>query len=92
MLRKTLGRIEKILNLLKSLGTEIHIRGISRALKIHPETVNRIIENYLDFFVDIRIVDQFGFKAKLVKLKSDKLDTNLTDVLRYYRVKKRIKK
>jgi hypothetical protein len=92
MLRKTLGRIEKILNLLKSLDTEIHIRGISKILDMYPTTVNRIIENYLDLFVNIRIVDQYGFKAKLVKLKSDKLNTNLTDVLRYYRVKKRIKR
>jgi len=88
---KTLGKIEKVLNLLKSLDTEIHIRGISKVLDIHPTTVNRIIENYLDFFVDIRLIDQYGFKAKLVRLKPDKTNITLADVLKYCRVKKRIK-
>jgi len=87
---KTKIEIAKILELLRSVG-QIHIRGIARALKIHPRTVDRIVQNYLDIFVDVKKIEQFGFKATLVSLKDGKENTQLNDILKYLELKKMIK-
>lgn len=87
---KTMRNIQQILNLLKQVG-KIHVRGISRALDLNPFTVSRIIERYLDPFVNIKYVDEFGFKFKIIELKPNKKDINLTDALSYYNIKKQIR-
>ena len=88
--KKTIENIARILDLLKQ-ASPIHIRGICKALDLNPFTVSNIINRYLDFFIDIRGIDQFGFRVKLISLKSGKEDTTLEDVLKYIKVKRKIK-
>lgn len=83
--------IVKILEFLKSLDTEIHLRGISKALNMNPFTVSYIIDNYLGIFIDVRNIDQYGFRAKLIKLKPGKENTSIRDVLNYINVKNQIR-
>jgi hypothetical protein len=88
--KTTIKNIDNILKLLKEVG-EIHVRGISKTLNLNPFVVSNIIENYLDYFVEIRNIDQFGFRIKLIRLKSGMENTNLEDVLKYVKLKKKIK-
>lgn len=88
--KTTIKNIDNILKLLKEVG-EIHVRGISKALKLNPFVVSNIIENYLDYFVEIRNIDQFGFRIKLIRLKLGMENTNLEDVLKYVKLKKKIR-
>ena len=85
--KKTVKNIAKILDLLRENG-ELHIRGISKALGLNPFIVSNIINNHLDFFVDSRIIDQFGIRLRLVSLKPGKEETTVEDVLKYIKVKK----
>ena len=88
--KKTKENITKILDLLREAG-EIHIRGIYRALNINPFVVSHIINHYLDFFVEIKNIDQFGFRAKFIRFKPGKENTTLNDVLKYAELKRKIK-
>ncbi|MBN2203349.1 MAG: hypothetical protein JW700_04160 [Candidatus Aenigmarchaeota archaeon] len=88
--RKTVLNIAKILDLLKENG-ELHIRGISKALDLNPFIVSNIVNNYLDFFVNSRSIDQFGIRLRLIGLKPGKENTTVEDVLKYIQVKKRIR-
>ena len=88
--KKTVRNIARILDLLRE-HDQIHIRGIARALELNPFTVSNIINKYLDFFLDVRGIDQFGFKVKLISLKEDKKETTVEDVLKYMRVKRSIR-
>jgi len=88
---KTKENIIKILDLLRNIDGEIHIRGIHKRLRINPATVSTIIEKYLADFVDTRTIELYGFHAKLVKLKQGNQGTTLNDVLKHYRVRKAIK-
>jgi hypothetical protein len=88
--KKTVKNISRILDLLKERG-EMHIRGISKALDLNPFIVSNIIDHYLDFFIEIRNIDQFGFRIKLIRLKSGKEETNIEDVLKYVKLKRKIK-
>jgi hypothetical protein len=90
MHKNTLKNIEAILNLLREVG-QIHIRGISRDLKLNTFIVSHIIEKYLDYFVETRTIEEFGFKARLVRFKPGMENTALDDVLRYVNLKKKIK-
>ena len=87
----TVKKISKVLMVLKTADGEIHLRGIAKALNMKPMTVSRIVDNYLDYFVEVRSVEYYGFKAKLIKLKEDKKDITINDVLKYLEVKKRIR-
>jgi len=88
--KTTIRNIDNILKLLKEVG-EIHIRGIYKALNLNPFIVSNIIKNYLDYFVEIRNIDQFGFRIKLIKLKPGMENTSLEDILKYIKLKKKIK-
>ncbi|MFQ6010206.1 MAG: helix-turn-helix domain-containing protein [Candidatus Aenigmatarchaeota archaeon] len=87
----TIKKISRILMVLKTAEGEIHLSGIAKALNMKPMTVSRIIDNYLDFFVETRNIEIYGFKARLIKLKEGKKDITLKDVLDYLEVKKRIR-
>ena len=87
----TIRNISRVLMVLKTAEGEVHLRGIARALNIKPMTVSRIVDKYLDFFVETRNVDYYGFKAKLIRLKEGKEGTTVKDVLEYLKVKKRIR-
>ena len=88
--KKTIKDISRILDLLKEVG-ELHIRGISKALGLNSFSVSNIIDNYLDFFVNSRTIDQFGVRLRLVSLKPGKEQTTVEDVLKYIKVKKGIR-
>lgn len=88
--RTTIKNINDILNLLKEAG-EMHIRGISKALTLNPFVVSNIVDKYLSYFLEIRSIDQFGIRVKLLKLKPEMENTTVEDVLRYVKIKKRIK-
>ena len=88
--KKTVKNIADILNLLRENG-EMHIRGISKALDLNPFTVCNIVDKHLDFFVNSRTIDQFGIRLRLIALKPGKEDTAVEDVLKYIKVKRRIK-
>ena len=88
--KKTIRNIAKILDLLRE-GGPMHIRGISKALDLNPFIVSNIIDHYLDFFIDVRNIDQFGFRVKLISLKPGKEETSLEDVLKYVKLKRKIK-
>ena len=88
--KKTIKNISRILDLLKREG-EMHIRGISKALNVNPFTVSNIINRYLDLFIEVSNIDQFGFRVKLIRLKPGKEETQIEDVLKYIKLKKKIK-
>ena len=88
--KTTIKNIENILTLLKEVG-EIHIRGISKALNINPFVVSNIIDKYLNYFVDIKDIEQFGFRVKLIRLKSGKENTTVEDVLRYSKLRSKVR-
>ncbi len=88
--KTTIKNIANILNLLRQNNT-MHIRGISRALELNPFTVSYIIDKYLDYFLDIREINQFGFRVKMISLKEDKKNTTIEDVLKYIHVKRKIR-
>ena len=88
--KKTVKNIAEILELLRERGP-MHIRGIAKALELNPFIVSNILDHYLDFFIEIRNIDQFGFRVKLINLKPGKEDTTLEDVLKYVKVKRKIK-
>jgi len=88
--KTTIKNIESILILLKEVG-EIHIRGISKALNINPFIVSNIVDKYLSYFVDIEDIEQFGFRVKLIKFKPGKENTTLKDVLRYAKLRNKVK-
>ena len=90
MHKTTIRNIARILDLLKKNET-IHIRGISRALGLNPFIVSNIINKYLDYFLDIKDIDQFGFRAKMISLKEDKKNITVEDVLKYIDVKRKIR-
>jgi hypothetical protein len=87
---KTKADIVKIINLLREHG-QMHIRGISRITEIHPMSVSRLIDSYLSPFLEISEIKEFGLKAKIVKLREDKQNITLEDVLRYINIKRKIK-
>ena len=88
--KTTIRNIARILDLLKKNET-IHIRGISRALELNPFIVSNIVNKYLDYFLDIKDIDQFGFRVKIISLKDDKKNTTVEDVLKYIEVKRKIR-
>jgi len=88
---KTKENIIKILELLRNIQGDIHIRGIARHLNVNPATVSNIIDRYLGEFVDIRQIDMYGFRAKLIKLQEGKEEATLNDVLKHHRIRKAIK-
>lgn len=88
--KKTLKHISDILDLLR-VGGQMHLRGMAKALNLNPFLVSNIIDNYLEPFIDIKTINEFGFKAKLISLKAGKENTTLNEVLRYLKVKKQIK-
>ena len=88
--KKTIKNIAKILDLLRE-RSPMHIRGISKTLGLNPFTVSNILDHYLDFFIEIRNIDQFGFRVKLINLKPGKEETTIEDVLKYIKIKRKIK-
>ncbi|MFZ3077719.1 MAG: hypothetical protein WA139_04645 [Candidatus Aenigmatarchaeota archaeon] len=87
---RTKVHIMKIIGLLQKEG-QMHVRGISRALEIHPMTVSRIIDSYLSPFLEINEINEFGLKAKIVKIREDKENITIEDILKYLEVKKKIR-
>jgi len=88
---ETIRKINQILALLKQAEGEIHLRGIAKTLNMYPQTVSRIIDNYLSIFVDIRSIEEFGFRAKLIRIKPGKEGVSIGDVMKYIAVKERMK-
>ncbi len=86
---KTKAQVAKIIGLLQKEG-QMHIRGISRALGMHPMTVSRLIDGYLSPFLEINEINEFGLRVKIVKLREDKKKLTLEQVLKYIEIKKKI--
>ena len=87
---KTYKRIEQILALLRE-NQQMHVRGIGRALNCHPFIVDKIVTDYLDFFLEKQGVNIYGFRAVLVRFKPGKENAKLEDVIKYIELKRRIK-
>lgn len=87
---KTKKTIEGIISLLKEQG-QMHVRGISRALGIHPMTVSRIIDGYLSTFLEINEINEFGLRAKIVKIREDKQNITFKEVIKYLYIRKKIR-
>lgn len=86
---KTKREIGRIIELLHNEG-QMHVRGISRGTGIHPMKVSRIIDIYLSPFLEIKDINEFGLKAKLVKLREDRKNITIDDVMKYIDLKKNI--
>jgi hypothetical protein len=89
--KTTIKNINDILNLLKE-GGEIHVRGISKTLNLNPFVVSNIIDKYLSYYLEIKNIDQYGFKIKLLRLKPGMENTSVEDVLKYVKLKKKIRR
>ena len=87
---KTYKRIEQILALLRENG-EMHVRGIARALQVHPFTIDKIVTDYLDFFLEKRGVNIFGFRAVLVRFKPGKESAKLEEIIKYIELKRKVR-
>ncbi len=89
---QTKRNIYRILEVLKEAGdTGIHIRGIARALNLHPERVSTIIKTYMSYFVEIRTINQFGLRAKIIKLPEKNKNLTIDKILSLYSIKRSIK-
>ncbi len=88
---KTKENIIKLLEVLRNVQGEIHLRGISKHLGVNPGTISNIIDTYMQDFVETRKVELYGFHAKLIRLKDGKEGSTLNDVLKHYRLRKQIK-
>ncbi len=86
MRKRTVRNIARILAVLKE--TPLHLRGISRVTGLNPFVVSHIIDRYLSPFVEIKQVDEFGLKVKIISLKKD---VSVSEVLRYARFRKAMK-
>jgi hypothetical protein len=86
---KTLQRIALLLDILKE-AKQIHIRGIARVLKVNPYTASKLVENYLKPFIDVKYMDQFGIRAKIISLKPGRENLTMEEVLRYRRLKRQL--
>lgn len=86
----TKSQIARIIELLRNEG-QMHIRGISRSLESHPMKISRIIDGYLSPFLEITEINEFGLKAKLIKLKEDRYNITIEDILRYKEARRRIR-
>jgi hypothetical protein len=86
---KTLQRIALLLDILKE-AKQIHIRGIARILKVNPYTASKLVENYLKPFIDVKYMDQFGIRAKIISLKPGRENLTMEEVLRYRRLKRQL--
>lgn len=87
---KTYKRIEQILAVLRE-SREMHVRGLAKAIACHPFIVDKILRDYLDFFVERRGVNIFGFRAVLVRFKEGKETTTTEEVAKYIDMKRSIK-
>lgn len=88
--KTTLKNIDSILSLLRDAG-QLHIRGISKTLDLNPFLISNIIDRYLAYFLEIRDIEQFGIRIKLVGFKPGMENTTLENVLKYIELKKRIR-
>jgi hypothetical protein len=88
--KNTYKNIDSMLNLIREAG-EIHIRGISKTLSINPFIVTHIIEKYLVYFLEIRDIEQFGFRIKLVRFKPGMENTTLEQVVKYIELRRKIR-
>jgi len=86
---KTLQRVALLLDILKE-AKQIHIRGIARVLKVNPYTASKLVENYLKPFIDVKYMDQFGIRAKIISLKPGRENLTMEEVLRYRRLKRQL--
>jgi len=88
--KTTVKNIYDVLNLLREVS-EIHIRGISKSLNLNPFIVSNIIEKYLNYFVEKKEINQFGIRVTLIRFKPGRENTTVEEVLKYAKLKKKIK-
>lgn len=83
--------VENVIKIVKCLekGKEdlLWYRKIGKICKLHHKTVSRLIEKYLQPFVDITEGIEPFQKIKLVKLKPQ---TSLNGILRYLKIKQKL--
>lgn len=89
MRESTIKKIGKILFVLKETEDWIHLREISRRTGIHHQTISEILDKYLNQFILVQNLNDYGFRAKLVKIKNKKV--NLKGVLNYLKYMKKLK-
>lgn len=84
----TPNKIKKVLDALRE-GGDVHLRGIAKITGLPIGTVNWIVNSYLyPDFVDITPYSEFGFKAKVVRLKRE---ATVDDVINLKMLRKRIR-
>lgn len=88
MRESTIKKIGKILFVLKETEDWLHLREISRRTGIHHQTVSEILDKYLSQFILVQNLNDYGLKAKLVKIKDRKVD--LKGVLKYLKYMKKL--
>jgi len=88
MRQDTIKKIGKILFVLKETEDWLHLREISRRTGIHHQTISEIIDKYLNQFVSIQKLDDYGLNVKLIKIKDKKVDLN--SVIKYLKYMKKI--
>ncbi len=87
---KTYKRIEQLLALLRE-NQQMHVRGLARALNCHPFIVDKIVTDYLDFFLEKHGVNIYGFRAVLVRFKPGKENATLEEVIKYIELKRKVR-
>lgn len=93
---KTKQYIALILEVLRRVRV-LHIRGLAKYMseatgrRVHPNTVLRIVNGHLRYFVDVERVEQIGSTIKAVRLKPGKENATLDDVLKYIDVQRKIR-
>jgi DNA-binding IclR family transcriptional regulator len=88
MRQDTIKKIGKILIVLKETEDWLHLREISRRTGIHHQTVSEMLDKYLNQFILVQRLDDYGLKVKLVKIKDRKVDLN--GVLKYLKYMKKL--
>jgi hypothetical protein len=85
----TFAKVNQVLELLKNSYPDLQtLSSIGNELEMNHNTIKYFLERYLKDFVTI---EQIGnIRLCLVRLKEDKKESTIQDVIRFYKVRKAI--
>ena len=88
MQKQTLEKIARVIDALKELPDGANANQIARMSELHPTTVTRIVDLYLNRWTTVTEVPLGKMTLRMIRLCKD---INVDDVKRYIDTKRRIK-
>lgn len=86
----TFAKVNRILELLKESYPDMqNLSTIGSSLNMNHNTVKYFLERYLNDFVNLSSIG--NMRLCLIRLKDDKKDSTISDVFRYWKIRKSLK-